>query len=151
MQLHESADNVQANPFIDLDQYIGLWAVNETRFVQLLERIEGMDLAAHVQIYAGDRSIAGAKTRRVEGAQVEKAIAIIYIEGTVTKRGSSLSSAGSLIRLRQAVRDAGRDPEVGGILLVIDSPGGTVAGTADMAREVAAAAARNRFTRSLRT
>ncbi|HEY4760940.1 MAG TPA: S49 family peptidase, partial [Thermoguttaceae bacterium] len=58
------------------------------------------------------------------------------------KRGSSLSSAGSTILIRQAIRSAVRDPEVGGILLRIDSPGGTVAGTADLADDVAAAAAR---------
>jgi ClpP class serine protease len=41
---------------------------------------------------------------------------------------------------RDAVRQATRDPEVKGIYVRVDSPGGTVAGTGDLAEAIAAAA-----------
>lgn len=41
--------------------------------------------------------------------------------------------------LRAQVRQAANDPNVNGIMFLIDSPGGSVAGTADLADEIAAA------------
>lgn len=126
---------------LDIDQYFGLWAIEDARFLQMLDRIGHMDLRTHVELHAGDSSISAAVVRQ-EQIDQGTTIAVIDIQGTLTKRGSSLSNAGSLVRLRQTVRAAARDPEIGGILLRIDSPGGTVAGTADLAHEVAAAAAK---------
>jgi signal peptide peptidase SppA len=64
-----------------------------------------------------------------------KSVAQVPIRGTMMKGvpffgGTSTALAG------QAIRQAAADPNVSGILLHIDSPGGTVAGTADLAREV---------------
>lgn len=126
---------------VDLDQYFGLWAVEDSRFLQLLQQIRGVDLLAHIERHAGEQQIAAAAVTRQEvSGQPGQAIAVIDIQGTMTKRGTSFSDAGSMIRLRQAVRAAARDPEIGGVMLRIDSPGGTVAGTSDLAREVRAAA-----------
>lgn len=44
-----------------------------------------------------------------------------------------------MVRLREAVRNAASNPDVTAIVLRIDSPGGTVAGTADLGAEIAAA------------
>jgi signal peptide peptidase SppA len=54
----------------------------------------------------------------------------------------SQSSMGgtSTVQIRRDVRQAAADPNVAGILLNVDSPGGTVAGTDQLAREVKAAA-----------
>ncbi|MFZ5833018.1 MAG: signal peptide peptidase SppA [Planctomycetota bacterium] len=123
---------------LDLDQYFGLWAVEDSRFLQMLEHVARTDLAAHVTLHAADPAPAAA-VRRAETSGQQ--IAVISIEGSLTKRGSSFG-AGSLVRARQAIREAARDPDIGGIMLVIDSPGGTVAGTADLAREVAQAKSR---------
>ena len=117
---------------LDLDQYCGVWAVDETRFTAQLSMVAAMDLAAHVQAAAG-RKIADATV------SVEQGVSVIDIRGTLTKRGSSLSDAGSMTRIRQAIRDAASNPDVSSIVLRIDSPGGTTAGTADLAAEVAAA------------
>jgi signal peptide peptidase SppA len=118
---------------LELDQYCGVWAVEESRFNAQLSFVAGLDLRAHVAAQTG-RDIAA-----VSQSQTAGGMAVIDIAGTLTKRGSSLSSAGSMVRLRQAVRAAASDPEVAGILLKIDSPGGTVAGTADLGDEIAAA------------
>lgn len=124
---------------IDLDQYVGLWAIDETSGMQLWDHARRMGIRQHVSdTVAADRNIAGPTTTS-ESAD-ELTIAIVEINGTMTKRGSSLSNAGGTVLVRQAIRRFARDTAVDGIMLRIDSPGGTVAGTADLAAEVAAAA-----------
>jgi len=122
---------------VNLDQYFGLWAVDEVRFGQMLQSIARMDLPAHVAANA-DFAPEAATGHGTAGDDVT--IGIISITGTLTKRGSSLSRAGSMIHIRRAVREASHDTNIDAILLRIDSPGGTVAGTAELAAEVAAAA-----------
>lgn len=118
----------------DLSSYFGAWAVEETRFLQSVAAVESLNLKMHISENA-ETDIAAATSRRIESGD-EPAIAVIDINGTMTKRGSSLSGSGSTVRLRQEIRSAARDTSVGAILLRIDSPGGQVAGTADLAAEV---------------
>jgi protease-4 len=125
-----------ASTGLDLDQYFGLWAVDDSLFLAQLERIGQMNLLAHVEIHQSGQSGDSRAAASFEGHGPDPRIAKIQIQGTMTKRGSSFSDAGSMIALRQTIRAAARDDEISGILLVIDSPGGTVAGTADLAREV---------------
>lgn len=65
-------------------------------------------------------------------------IAVVPISGPMFKGFSKYSEANT-IAIRQAVREAAASADVKGILLAIDSPGGTVAGTSDLADEVAQA------------
>jgi signal peptide peptidase SppA len=67
-----------------------------------------------------------------------KTTAVIRIGGTLMKSASSLGGT-STVQLRRDVRNAATDPNVSAILLAIDSPGGAVAGTADLAADVKAA------------
>ena len=64
-------------------------------------------------------------------------VAVIPMSGPLFKGGSKFSSA-STVDVRRAVRQAREDPEVRGILLHIDSPGGHVAGIQELADEVQA-------------
>jgi protease-4 len=61
-------------------------------------------------------------------------VRIIPINGAVTKGSSKLGT--SSVDVRRQVRQAVADPQVRGILLHIDSPGGHVAGTDDLAAAV---------------
>jgi ClpP class serine protease len=124
---------------LQIDQYIGLWAVDDVRFLQMIEGIRRLDLASHIQNNAS-RNIAAAVSTVGRAGSTGANLAIVDIEGSLTKRGSSMSNAGSLIRLRQEIRRLADDPDIAGIMLRIDSPGGTVAGTPDLAAAVAAAA-----------
>lgn len=74
-------------------------------------------------------------------AMADGGIAIIPIVGGMTKGASKFSQADT-IRIRRQVREASRDKEVRGILLHVDSPGGFVDGTDDLAREVRGAGSR---------
>jgi len=71
----------------------------------------------------------------------EDGIAVLSIEGPMHKGDSSFGGT-STVRTRQALRQALRDPQMRGIMILGDSPGGTVAGTAELAADVAAAARR---------
>jgi signal peptide peptidase SppA len=65
-------------------------------------------------------------------------IAIVSVSGPLTPRGSWFGS--SLSAIAAQVSRAAADPDVAGIVLDVDSPGGTVAGTSEAAAAVAAAA-----------
>jgi signal peptide peptidase SppA len=69
-------------------------------------------------------------------------ISVIPIQGMLVPRGarSAYGSWQGMDTLRSQIRSAANDPEVAAIVLDIDSPGGTVAGTAETAAEVKAAA-----------
>jgi len=62
-------------------------------------------------------------------------IAHIGLRGAMTKGASSFGGT-SNIRVRKAMRTAEADGDVGGIMLAIDSPGGTVAGHKAMSDEI---------------
>jgi signal peptide peptidase SppA len=65
-------------------------------------------------------------------------IAVIPIMGPLVKGGGKNGEVDS-VAIRRQLQAAVQDKEIGGIMLVIDSPGGTVAGTDELARDVLAA------------
>jgi len=66
---------------------------------------------------------------------VSDGIAIVRIVGQMQKATSSLGGA-STIQTRRALRAAVADKKVNAVLLSVDSPGGTLAGTEALANEV---------------
>lgn len=122
---------------VNLSQYIGIWAVEETQFMQLFNHVANMNLSLHVN--SGPEVPQVAVSTRV---QDERSVSVIDISGVMTKQGSSLSDAGSTVAIRRAIRNAASDPNIAAIVLRIDSPGGSVAGTADLAAEVKSADAK---------
>lgn len=64
-------------------------------------------------------------------------VAVVPVSGPLFKGGSKFGSA-STVEIRRAVRQARDDPEVAGILLHVDSPGGQVSGVQELADEVRA-------------
>jgi signal peptide peptidase SppA len=79
---------------------------------------------------------AAAPFRMVSG-RGGKSLAVVEVNNVLTKSATWWGT--SSVQVRQNVRQAAADPNVSGILLAIDSPGGTVAGTADLAADVRAA------------
>lgn len=69
---------------------------------------------------------------------VQDGVALICIDGQMTKRGSSFGGC-STVETRKAIRAAADDWMVKAIMLHVCSPGGTVAGTADLADDILAA------------
>lgn len=131
-----------------LTDYFGVWAILEEPFRQACQMVEGMDLRQHV-LTSGERRLEKLEARRdPEGIEQKTGgysrpagqIAVIDLRGPLMKQSSSLSGGTSTVAARQAIRAAAADPDVESILLRIDSPGGTAAGTAELALEVRAAA-----------
>jgi signal peptide peptidase SppA len=123
-------------PFVE--HWLGPWAMRELEFNALAETVRGLDLSSHLAgpapARARDASNDDQYTMLADG------VAMIQLRGRMQKQRASLGSSASTVDTRRAIRAAVEDPEVGSILLVIDSPGGTVAGTAELAADVAAAA-----------
>lgn len=67
---------------------------------------------------------------------LENGIAIISINGLMMKGDSFFGGVTNTIRTRNSIRQAAMDPDVKAILLNIDSGGGTVAGTMELADDV---------------
>lgn len=124
---------------IDLSQYGGIWAVDDTRFLSEIAAISTLDIGAHI-------AAAQTEMRRVDGVPmlIDDGVAVIDIQGSLTKAGSSLSGGGSLIRIRQKIRAAAESDDISAIVLRIDSPGGSVSGTQDVGNEVARAAGKKK-------
>ena len=74
---------------------------------------------------------------RIDGGS----LAIVHLSGVMMKQSSSLSLGTSTVEARRAINALAADGDVKGILLHIDSPGGTVAGTLELAQAVARASA----------
>jgi signal peptide peptidase SppA len=131
-----------------MDQYFGLWMHEPCRLEAMVDLARRMDMSAHVAEGA-PLVKQGASIVMEGGLEAEwdaearllriGNVAMIDLSGTLTKYGSSMSSAGSMISARRQLARATRDKSVDSILLRIDSPGGTVAGTGDLAAEIAAA------------
>ncbi len=117
---------------MEIADYMGLWALELNAFRGLAKRFDQADFmrglsAAHV----GSRSTVD----KVSGGGPGKALAIVKAVGLLMK-GESLWGGTSTIQLRRALRQAAADDDVAGILLAIDSPGGSVAGIDDLGAEV---------------
>jgi signal peptide peptidase SppA len=151
-----------------IDDFFGIWAIEETRFRQAVEKYQGINLVAHIQANRGqinhlvpEPSAANFAPSRVGGLSgnlkdgVEasagdsrlysiagEGVAVIRLRGPMMKYVNSMSDGASTVFARRQLRQAVEDDQVGAILLVLDSPGGTVAGTMDLASEVGKAAAK---------
>jgi signal peptide peptidase SppA len=118
-------------------QHFGPWMIETAWFERAVAAVKaGIFVAHRPKAAAGEEED---DARSVAYRVTADGIAIVSIEGQMQKGDSSFGGT-STVRLRQAVRQAVRDPAVKGIMLLVDSPGGTVAGTDELAADVAAAA-----------
>ena len=134
-----------------IDQYGGLWAMHEPAFRAALNHLRTMNLAAHVQqgMQAGPDFIPMAAAPTFESLRImrpagggrlyatsEDGIAVMSLVGGFTKYGSSMSTFPGTVMLRRSLREMAGDADVKAALLIFDSPGGSVAGTADLADDL---------------
>lgn len=113
--------------------YFEPWAIEPSRLARALAQIEAGTLKPQaVEPKAASRD---EKAFATDGAGT----AVIDLEGELMKQRSKFGGT-STIDARRQIRLAAADPDVSSILLAISSPGGTVAGTLDLADDIAAAA-----------
>ncbi len=120
-----------------IDQYFGVWAIEPERFTGMVDRLRGVNLSLHM---ASDRPEEVRAAQSGESFERSGSIAVIRIDGVMMKQASSMDESTSTVNIRRKIRAAAANPDIAGILLAIDSPGGSVAGTADLAADVRDAA-----------
>lgn len=129
--------NLHVPRFPRATDYAGCWAIEPQAGAALWARAQRTNLAAHVAEAASPKLRAD---YQVTTAPNGERVAVVYLIGTLMKAQSSMGSGTSTVQARREIRKAAADPDVSAILLAIDSPGGTVSGTADLAEEVKQAA-----------
>lgn len=123
-----------------IEQYFGVWGILENPFREAVAHANAIDVRAHVVDADPKANAQGAAiTQGVELRVNADGVAVIDISGHMMKFESSFGGTGT-VQVRRELRAAAGDDRVRSIALRIDSPGGTVAGTDDLALEVAAAA-----------
>lgn len=121
--------------FPHVDQYFGPWCMEPVRLQAAAAVISSADMSRHTA--APPRAGTGEDDYERDGDT-----AVVRISGPMMKHESSLGTSTSTIRVRRALRAVAASDAIKSVLLVVDSPGGTYAGTADLARDVAALAKR---------
>lgn len=121
------------------------WAIEEAYAAQALELLGGMDTQSLARQFADTFNVearaTGSSSKRDERPYtVEDGVAILSIQGPLTKQMTCMSwwlGGTSTVAARQTLRQMSKDAEVASILVYLDTPGGQVAGTGDLASEVA--------------
>lgn len=122
------------------------WALMPERlaaFTSILHRWQagGAASAEVMAAIAADKEIVAARRQEAARAGQGANIAVLPLYGVVTQRGNmadDVSGPGSAStqKFSSALRQALQDPGVGGILIDIDSPGGSVYGVGELASEI---------------
>ena len=117
---------------VDAKGYPTMWVTQagELAGVQVQPQGHGLNLASGIAGVLAGRS-GGGSSANTSGSKV----AVIPVQGTVQKRGG-YCSLGTKDLVAQ-VNAANRDPEIAAIVLDVDSPGGQVDGTEELAQAVA--------------
>jgi signal peptide peptidase SppA len=115
------------------------WAMEARTALQLWQELQSTSITVHMaEVEAREpRSDSGGDR---EYGMEDGGIAVISLCGPMTKATTSMSSGCSTVAVRRQVRAAAADPDVRAIMLRVDSPGGSVSGTADLAEDVRNAA-----------
>lgn len=123
------------NPASCAAQHFGLWAVEPQWLSRAVQAVRSGLWKPEPQAAAGDDEEDTGPGYELAG----DGAAVIRISGMMLKGVSSFGGT-STILTRNAIRAAVRDPKVEGLLLIVDSPGGTAAGTQALADDVFRAA-----------
>lgn len=134
------------------DHYFTAWLVDQRWFESALAAYEqgliGPDVLKGknvlLQEYAREGVLQPQLVLAEDGSQIQRletgpnGIAILPMMGHMMKQGSSFGGC-STVACRRLIRQAVRSDNVNGLMLYVDSPGGSVPGTAELAEEVARA------------
>ena len=119
-----------------MNQHFDHWVMEEKRFHALYSLIMSENITFE-EPKAGAMDDMAEEFGGVDTKMTSGGIMVIPIEGTIMRAQSSYGGTSS-VQVRQILRNAAQDPKVKGVMLAIDSPGGTVAGTDELAAEIKA-------------
>lgn len=116
-------------------QHTGIYAIRPAWLMQTLAQIRSGLYVERVRAVGPEAEREAARMPM----EVRDGVATIFVAGPMVKGWSKFTPADTM-QIRRAVRQARNANDVKGILLLIDSPGGSVAGVQELADEVAVAA-----------
>ena len=119
------------------EQFLGVWAMEQEAFASYYKTLQSLNIKLHLN---SDRVKELQSRTAVDAIKVQDGIALVALHGTLMKQESSVGAATSTIVARRQIRMAAADPTVNAIMVHVESPGGTAAGTSELATEIAAAA-----------
>jgi signal peptide peptidase SppA len=118
----------------NLAAYLGEpWAVEPNTFRQGLALFRSMEWASHMAAW-NERAAAADEAAPYN---VDGGVAVLTLSGVMAKKDFSLMDSTSTVRLSRQLDIAGQDPNVKAVLLLVDSPGGMITGTSELADMVA--------------
>lgn len=152
MEAGVDARQLSSLNFPHLDQYLGIWAMEERQFLAGFDLVKRTNLSVHIQQVklAREKGEKGEEKADSGGGDsgayglmgiTKSGVAIVSLSGTLMKYQTSMTKSTSTVMMRRTLRMLGKNEDVAGVLIIVDSPGGTVSGTSDLADEVAALAA----------
>lgn len=109
-----------------------VWCVESVWWGQF-KAARGTEVAPRADWFDGDDD----DTEGQKPYQVEDGIAILNLSGVMTKTSYWWTGAMGTVKLRNLLRLCLQDTDVRAILLIVCSPGGQVAGTSDLAADIA--------------
>lgn len=117
--------------------HMGMWCIEPLWLSQAVSNIQAglwKPRTNDLQAYHDD-SMLSAAVQEKRSYDLIHGVAILPINGAMMKSESKFGGCGT-VQLRQMIRSAVKDPDVKTILMKIDSPGGHVAGTQELADEI---------------
>lgn len=122
------------------------WALEPTYLARMSAVLQGWALGKHAspEVMADIEAAQAARNARKQAnSSIGGGIAVLPLYGVVTQKASAIDEVcGGVVsteKFAQAFRDAMADDSVGGIIIDIDSPGGSVFGVADLYDEIMSA------------
>lgn len=113
--------------------HLGLWCIEPLWFTQAVALYKAGLYALQPEAADSPRG------REMRPYDVVDGIAIVPVQGPLSKHGSMKFGEGSTVQMRQMIRQASRDDAVEKLMLHVYSPGGHVDGTHELAADVARA------------
>ncbi len=127
-----------------IDVLTSPWAIIPDKLHEITEIYSTHLRGEKIDLAALEARIGAPLQREDQGYQIERGVALIPMDGVMAKRMnlfSRISGGASTELIARDVRNAVADPKVKSIVLMIDSPGGSVDGTQSLAAVIRQAAA----------
>lgn len=125
-----------------LDVVTGPWAIQPEKLIEI-QAIYATHLRGEkIDIEAVEKRLGRPLNNEPKGYQIQDGVAIIPVQGVLGKKANLFTQVSGMASTEMIGNDfkaALNDPQVTGIVLAIDSPGGTVDGTQSLANLVASA------------
>lgn len=120
-----------------LHEYFGWWGIEMQAGEGLRHLTRSEAFASQVHAFSTSGRQIDIPLKLLPG-RGKSSVALVPVLGVMMKGQSWFGT--STVAVRHAIRQAAADPSVSGILLAIDSPGGHISGTADLASDIRAVA-----------